>query len=149
MLGQVTLGSKLDTLDLLRSSANLLNPGEGESSAGLGKGSVIPNFALTASDRAVTSGSSDRPCDPEFHRWAPGEEDPDSFQELLKLSAGEAGTHPRGNLWVTWGVYLCAGKPPLADIVLSPPPDLTRCDSVMGLAIPAMSSHIQYRGAAG
>ena len=59
MLGQVTSGSNLDTLDLLRSSGNVLNPGEGESSAGLGKGSVIPDFALTASDRAVTSGSSD------------------------------------------------------------------------------------------
>ena len=40
----MTLGSNLDTLDLLRSSANVLNPGEGESSTGLGKGSVIPNF---------------------------------------------------------------------------------------------------------
>ena len=28
------------------------------------------------------------------------------------------------------------------------PPELTRCDSVIGLAIPAMSGHIQYRGAA-
>ena len=55
----MTLGSNLDTLDLLKSSANVLNPGEGESGAGLGKGSVIPNLALTASDRAVTSGSSD------------------------------------------------------------------------------------------
>ena len=55
----MTLGGNLDTLDLLRSSANVLNPGEGESSAGSGQGSVIPNFALTASDRAVTSGSSD------------------------------------------------------------------------------------------
>ena len=55
----MTLGSNLDTLDLLRSSANVLHPGEGESSAGLGKGSVIPNFALIASDRAVISGSSD------------------------------------------------------------------------------------------
>ena len=55
----MTLGSNLDTLDLLRSSANVLNPGEGESSAGLGKGSVIPYLALIASDRAVTSGSSD------------------------------------------------------------------------------------------
>ena len=54
----MTLGSNLDTLDLLRSSANVLNPGEGDSSAGLGKGSVIPSSALTASDRAVTSGSS-------------------------------------------------------------------------------------------
>ena len=60
----------------------------------------------------------------------------------------EAGSDPRGHLWVTWGVYLCAGKPPLADIILYHPPDLTRCDSVIGLAIPAMSGHIQYRGAA-
>ena len=55
----------------------------------------------------------------------------------------EAGSDPRGHLWVTWSVYLCAGKPPLADIILSHPPDLTRCDSVIGLAIPAMSGHIQ------
>ena len=34
---------------------------------------------------------------------------------------GEAGSDPL----VTWGVYLCAGKPPLADIILSHPPDLT------------------------
>ena len=61
---------------------------------------------------------------------------------------GEAGSDPRGHLWVTWGVYLCAGKPPLADIILSRPPDQTRCDSVIGLAIPAMSGHIQYPGAA-
>ena len=47
---------------------------------------------------------------------------------------GEAGSDPRGHLGVTWGVYLCAGKPPLADIILSHPPDLTRCDSVIGLA---------------
>ena len=60
----------------------------------------------------------------------------------------DAGSEPRGHLWVTWGVYLCAGKPPLADIIPSHPPDLTRCDSVIGLAIPAMSGHIQYRGAA-
>ena len=60
----------------------------------------------------------------------------------------EAGSDPRGHLWVTWGVYLCAGKPLLADIILSHPPDLIRCDSVIGLAIPAMSGHIQYRGAA-
>ena len=38
---------------------------------------------------------------------------------------GEAGSDPRGHLWVTWGVYLCAGKPPLADIILPHPPDLT------------------------
>ena len=62
--------------------------------------------------------------------------------------ATEAGSDPRGHLGVTWGVYLCAGKPPLADIILSHPPDLTRCDSVIGLAIPAMSGHIQYRGTA-
>ena len=55
----MTLGSNLYTLDPLRSSANVLNLGEGESSAGFGKGSVIPSFALTASDRAVTSASSD------------------------------------------------------------------------------------------
>ena len=60
----------------------------------------------------------------------------------------EAGSDPRGHLWVTWGVYLCAGKPPLADIILTHPPELTRCDSVIGLAIPATSGHIQYRGAA-
>ena len=61
---------------------------------------------------------------------------------------GEAGSDPRGHLGVTWGVYLCAGKPPLADIILSHPPDLTRCDSVIGLVIAAMSGNIQYRGAA-
>ena len=60
----------------------------------------------------------------------------------------EAGSDPRGHLGVTWGVYLCAGKPPLADIILSHPPELTRCDSVIGLAIPATSGHIQYRGTA-
>ena len=38
---------------------------------------------------------------------------------------GEAGSDPRGHLWVTWGVYLWAGKLPLADIILSHPPDLT------------------------
>ena len=37
----------------------------------------------------------------------------------------EAGLDPRGHLWVTWGVYLWAGKPPLADILLSHSPDLT------------------------
>ena len=39
--------------------------------------------------------------------------------------SSEAGSDPRGHLGVTWGVYLCAGKPPLADIILSHPPDLT------------------------
>ena len=38
---------------------------------------------------------------------------------------GEAGSDPRGHLWVTWGVYLWAGQLPLADIILSHPPDLT------------------------
>ena len=55
----MTLGSNLDTLDLLRSSASVLSMGEGEASAGWGKGSLIPNLALTASERAVTSGSSE------------------------------------------------------------------------------------------
>ena len=62
--------------------------------------------------------------------------------------SAEAGSDPRGHFGVTWGVYLCAGKPPLADIILFNPPDLTGRDSVIGLAILAMSGHIQYRGAA-
>ena len=66
----------------------------------------------------------------------------------LGVGDHEAGSDPRGHLGVTWGVYLCAGKPPLADIILSRPPELTRCDRVIRLAIPAMSGHIQYRGAA-
>ena len=37
----------------------------------------------------------------------------------------EAGSDPRGHLWVTWGVDVWAGKPPLVDILLSHPPDLT------------------------
>ena len=37
----------------------------------------------------------------------------------------EAGSDPHGHFWVTWGVYVWAGKPPLADIILSHPPDLT------------------------
>ena len=47
--------------------------------------------------------------------------------ERIKRSekGGEAGSDPRGHLWFTLGVYLCAGKPPLADIILSHPPDLT------------------------
>ena len=40
----------------------------------------------------------------------------------------EAGSDPLGHLWVTWGVFLCAGKPPLADIILSHPPGLSRCE---------------------
>ena len=61
---------------------------------------------------------------------------------------GEAGSDPHGHLGVTLGVYLCAGRLPLADSILSHPPGLIRCDSVIDLAIPAMSGHIQYRGAA-
>ena len=38
---------------------------------------------------------------------------------------GEAGSDPRGHYRVTWRVYVCAGKPPLADIILFHPPDLT------------------------
>ena len=38
---------------------------------------------------------------------------------------GEAGSDPRGHLRVNWGVYLWAGEPPLADIILSHPPDPT------------------------
>ena len=74
--------------------------------------------------------------------------DQEPFLNFQKGPPPEARWDPRGHLWVTWGVYLCAGKPPLADIILSHPPDLTRCDSVIGLAIPAMSGHIQYRGGA-
>ena len=40
-------------------------------------------------------------------------------------NTAEAGSDPRGHLWVTWGVYLWAGKPPLADIILSHPRDQT------------------------
>ena len=74
--------------------------------------------------------------------------DPPSELAADPPGAAEAGSDPRGHLGVTWGVYLCAGKQPLADIILSHPPELTRCDSVIGLAIPAMSGHIQYQGAA-
>ena len=37
----------------------VLSPGERERNSGLGKGSAIPSLALMASDKAVTSGSSD------------------------------------------------------------------------------------------
>ena len=52
-----------------------------------------------------------------------------------RVQPSEAGLDPRGHLWVTWGVYLWAGKPPLADIILSHPPDLTSCDSVAARAL--------------
>ena len=45
--------------------------------------------------------------------------------KLIREATFEAGSDPRGHLWVTWGVYLCAGKPPLADIILCHLPDLT------------------------
>ena len=48
-----------------------------------------------------------------------------SLKDEVPLKAYEAGSDPCGHLGVTWGVYLCAGKPPLADIILSHPPDLT------------------------
>ena len=44
---------------------------------------------------------------------------------LMDMIDAEASSDPRGHLWVTWGVYLWAGNPPLADIILSHPPDLT------------------------
>ena len=43
----------------------------------------------------------------------------------LANQCSKAGSDPCCHLGVTWGVYLCAGKPPLADIILSHPPDLT------------------------
>ena len=49
-----------------------------------------------------------------------------TFQRIQRSEkGGEAGSDPCGHLWVTWGVYLCASKPPLADMILSHPPDLT------------------------
>ena len=43
----------------------------------------------------------------------------------LAAHGDDAGSDPRGHPWVTWGVYLWAGQPPWADIILSHPPDLT------------------------
>ena len=79
----MTLGSNLDTLDLLRSSASVLSPGVGESSAGWGKGSVIPNVALIVSERVSHQGLRTqtvirpvvRPYDPGPHRLALGDGD--------------------------------------------------------------------------
>ena len=50
-----------------------------------------------------------------------------TVEDMGKLLAGiyEAGSDPRGHLRVTSGVYLCAGSPPLADIILSHTPELT------------------------
>ena len=45
-----------------------------------------------------------------------------TFERIQRSEKGsEAGSNPRGDLWVTWGVYLCAGKRHLADIILSHP----------------------------
>ena len=93
-------------------------------------------------------GRSATPLDPPAVGYAPWHSGCGAPVCLVSWGPPEAGSDPRGHLGVTWGVYLCAGKPPLADIILSHPPDLTRCDSVIGLAIPAMSGHIQYRSAA-
>ena len=48
----------------------------------------------------------------------------DDYFSLPVADMHEAGSDRHGHLWVTWVVYLCAGKPPLADIILSHPPDL-------------------------
>ena len=47
--------------------------------------------------------------------------------ERIQRSEKEAGagSDPRSHLGVTSGVYLCAGKPPLADVILSHRPHLT------------------------
>ena len=70
------------------------------------------SYSLTASTVAPVQ---DRACALEVVEFAP---------ETLARDV-EAGSDPRGHLWVTWGLYLWAGKPPLADIILSHPPDLT------------------------
>ena len=59
------------------------------------------------------------------HRGTPILSSMTSERIQRSLKGGEAGSDPRGHRSVTWGVYLCAGKPPLADIILSHPPDLT------------------------
>ena len=53
---------------------------------------------------------------------------PSSLQRLpSRYNALRRGVKPVRtlHLGVTWGVYLCAGKPPLAGIILSHPPDPT------------------------
>ena len=38
---------------------------------------------------------------------------PMTFQRIQRSEkGGEAGSDPRGHLWVIWGVYLWAGRPP-------------------------------------
>ena len=59
-------------------------------------------------------------------QWGPPVPSPMTSEPIQHSEkGGEAGSDHRGHLWVTWGVYLWAGKPPLADIILSHPPDLT------------------------
>ena len=58
--------------------------------------------------------------------WGPPVLSSMTSEQIQRSEKGdEAGTDPRGHLWVTSGVYLGAGKPPLAEIILSHPPDLT------------------------
>ena len=74
-------------------------------------------------------GASMCPWDMGRGGWSPlGSSHPlfNDFRAIQRSEeGGEAGSDPRGHLWVTWGVYLYAGKPPLADITLSHPGDLT------------------------
>ena len=56
------------------------------------------------------------------HGWGVGAHLGPPVQSSMTVNGGEAGSDPRGHLWVTWGVYLRAGKPPLADIIPSHPP---------------------------
>ena len=58
--------------------------------------------------------------------WGPPVLSSMTSEQIQRSEKGaEAGSDPPGHLWVTWGVYLCAGKLPLADIILSHPADLT------------------------
>ena len=58
--------------------------------------------------------------------WGPPVLSSMTFERIQRSEkGGEAGWDPRGHLWVTWGVYLWARKPPLADIILSHPPEPT------------------------
>ena len=86
IVGNVTLNSNLETLDLLRSSANRVNPGEAEVIAGLVRGSVIPNLGLAASDRAsiqITVRPAVLPYGQEHHRLALGYENPPRRLDML------------------------------------------------------------------
>ena len=58
--------------------------------------------------------------------WGPPVLSSMTFERIQRSEkGGEADSDPRGHLGVTWGVYLWAGKPPLANMILSHPPDLT------------------------